>query len=147
MLAAAMGVTVPAESVNAEAAIGYATARCDETPVRAARDFTQQAGTAIAPPYKPHRYRADRRATHHGQKDAARSFHGAAWGQIFKDRVEFGAGNLGRRAAARQVKRGCFATWCGAHDQSPVSHRRKMRARFRDQAEPRLIVTLNICNL
>jgi hypothetical protein len=140
MLAAAMSVavTMPVESVNAEAAIGYATAHCDETPVRAARDFTQQAGTAIAPPHKPHRYRADRRATHHGQKDAARAFHGAVSGWIFKGRVEFGAGNLSRRAAARQVKRGCFATWCGAHDQSPVSHRRKMRARFRDQAETRV---------
>lgn len=113
MLAAAMGaaVTMPVESATAEAAMGYATARCDETPVRAARDFTQQAGTAIAPPYKPHRYRADRRATHHGQKDAARAFHGAVSGWIFKGWVEFGAGNLGRRAAARQVKRGCFATW------------------------------------
>jgi hypothetical protein len=40
MLAAAMGVAVPMESVNAEAAIGHAMARCDETPVRAARDFT-----------------------------------------------------------------------------------------------------------
>jgi hypothetical protein len=77
MLAAAMGVAVPVESVNAEAAIGHATARCDETPVRAARDSTQQARAAIAPPYKTHRYRADRRATHHGQKDAPRAFHGA----------------------------------------------------------------------
>jgi hypothetical protein len=133
-----MGVAVPMESVNAEAAIGYATARCDETPVRAARDFTQQAGTAIAPPHKPHRYRADRRATHHGQKDAARAFHGAVSGWIFKGRVEFGAGNLSRRAATRQVKRGCFATWCGAHDRSFVSHWRKIRARFRDQAAPRV---------
>jgi hypothetical protein len=79
-----MGVAVPVESVNAEAAIGYAAARRDETPVRAARDFTQQAGTAIAPPHKPHRYRADRRATHHGQKDAARAFHGAVSGWISK---------------------------------------------------------------
>jgi hypothetical protein len=73
-----MGVAVPVESATAEAAIGYATARCDETPIRAARDFTQQARTAIAPSHKAHRYRADRRATHHGQKDAVRAFHGAA---------------------------------------------------------------------
>ncbi len=135
MLAAAMGVAVPVESVNAEAAIGYTAAHCDETPVRAARDFMQQAGTAIASPYKPHRYRADRRTTHHGQKDAARAFHDADSGWIFKVRLEFGAGNLGRRAAARQAKRGCFATWCGAHQ---VSHRRKMRARFRDRAAVRV---------
>jgi hypothetical protein len=140
MLAAAMGVAVaiPVESVNAEAAIGHTAAHCHETPVRAARDFTQQAGTAIASPYKPHRYRADRRTTHHGQKDAARAFHGAVSDWIFKVRIEFGSGNLGRRAAARQAKRGCFATWCGAHDQSQVSHRRKMRARFRDRAAVRV---------
>jgi hypothetical protein len=99
-----VAVTMPVESVNAEAAIGYATARCDETPVRAARDFTQQAGTAIAPPHKTHRYRADRRATHHGQENAARAFHAAVSGSIFKGRIEFVAGNLVRRAGARQVK-------------------------------------------
>jgi hypothetical protein len=150
MLAAAMSVavTMPVESVNAEAAIGHATARCDETSIRAARDFTQQAGTAIAPPHKPRRYRADRRAPHHGQKDAARAFHWAASGQIFKGRVEFVAGNLGWRAAARQVKRGYFAAWSGAHlsvaRQPPKQNARKVP---RSSRNPRPIVTLNACNL
>jgi hypothetical protein len=98
-----MGVAVPVESATAEAAMGHATAGRDETPVRAARDFPQQAWAAIAPSHKTHRYRADRRATHHGQEDAARAFHGAASGRIFKCGIESVVGNLGRRAGARQV--------------------------------------------
>jgi hypothetical protein len=79
-----MAVAVEPARSTAEAAIGHAPARRDEPPVRATRHFAKQAGAAIAPPRKTHRYRADRGGTHHGQDDAARAFHGVASGEIRK---------------------------------------------------------------
>src|SRR3984957_7958699 len=78
----AMPVPVPVESSTAEAAIGHALARRDETPIRAPRHFAKQAGAAAPQPHKTHRYRADRRVTTQVQDDAARAFHGAASRQI-----------------------------------------------------------------
>src|SRR6202035_1250974 len=57
-LAATMRVAMPMESPTAESAIGHTLTRRDDTPIRAARHF--EAGAAVAPPHKTHRYRADR---------------------------------------------------------------------------------------
>ena len=73
-----MAVAMESARSTAEAAIGNAPAGRDQTPVRTEGGFTRQAGAAIAPPHKTHRYRADRRSAHHGQDDAARAFHDAA---------------------------------------------------------------------
>jgi hypothetical protein len=84
-----MRMAVPVESARSstKATIGHALARRDEPPVRAARYFAKEAGAAVAPPHKTHRYRADRRGTHHGQNDTARAFHGVVSGEILKRRV------------------------------------------------------------
>jgi len=66
-----MGVAMAVESAAAEAAIGHALARRDETPIRAARYLAKEAGAAIASPHKTRRYRGNRGGTHHGQDDAA----------------------------------------------------------------------------
>jgi len=67
-----MAVTV--ESGTAEAAICRG-ATLNEASIRAARSIWHASGTAIDTRHKAHRYRADRRGTHHGQDDTARTFH------------------------------------------------------------------------
>jgi hypothetical protein len=71
-----MAVPVPVESMQAAAktAIGRA-ATVHEPSIRAARSIGNASGTAVYPPHKTHRYRADGRGTHHGQDDTARTFH------------------------------------------------------------------------
>jgi hypothetical protein len=71
-----MAMTVAVESMRpaAEAAIcGGAT--LNEASVRAARSIWHASGTAIDTWHKAHRYRADRRCTHHGQDHTAGTFH------------------------------------------------------------------------
>jgi len=67
-----MAVTV--ESGTAEAAICRG-ATLNEASIRAERSIWHAPGTAIDARHKAHRYRADRRGTHHGQDDTARTFH------------------------------------------------------------------------
>ena len=73
-----MTVTVRLESMwrTAEAAIGGA-AILHRSSVRAAYHDWYASGPAIALLRKAHRYRAGRRGTHHGQDDAAGTFHRA----------------------------------------------------------------------
>jgi len=127
-----MRMAVPMESARpaAEAAIGHAPAGGDEAPIRAAHHFTKQAGAAIAPPHKTHRYRADRRATHHGQDDAARAFHMAASDQILERRDQTGCGSLLRHAAACEAsKRRIFHGIVGRTPAFVVSRRNATRTR------------------
>ena len=70
-----MAMTV--ESGTAEAAICRG-ATLNEASIRVARSIWHASGTAIDTRHKTHRYRADRRGTHHGQDDAAGTFHDAA---------------------------------------------------------------------
>jgi hypothetical protein len=72
-----MDVAVPMKSARAaaEAAIGHA-AKCDRPSVRADRLHSNPAGPATTARNEAHRYGADGRGTHHGQDDAAGTFHG-----------------------------------------------------------------------
>ena len=76
MLAAAVHVSVAVESAwsASEAAIRRA-AIGNGLPVRSCRHDGNASGTAAAARDKAHRDRADSRGTHHGQDDAARTFH------------------------------------------------------------------------
>jgi hypothetical protein len=69
-----MTMTVESMRCTAEAAICRGAA-LNEAPVRAARSIWNASGTAIDTRHKTHRYRANRRGTHHGQDDTARTFH------------------------------------------------------------------------
>jgi hypothetical protein len=75
-LASAMPVAMTVESMRctAEAAICRG-ATLNEAPIRAARSIGNASGTAIDTRHKTHRYRANRRGTHHGQDDTAGTFH------------------------------------------------------------------------
>jgi hypothetical protein len=81
-MAMAVTVTVPVESVrtSAEAAIGDPLARRDRPSVQVAPHFTRESRAAVTSLRKSQRHGADGSATHHGQDDAARAFHGAAFG-------------------------------------------------------------------
>jgi hypothetical protein len=72
----AMAVTMAVESMRptAKAAICRG-ATLNEASIRAARSIWHASGTAIDTRHKTHRYRADRRGTHHGQDDTAGTFH------------------------------------------------------------------------
>jgi len=70
----AMPVTMAVESGTAEAAICRG-ATLNEASIRAERSIRHASGTAIDTRHKAHRYRADRRGTHHGQDDTAGTFH------------------------------------------------------------------------
>jgi hypothetical protein len=70
----AMTVAVAVESRSAEAAICRG-ATLNEASIRAERSIWHASGTAIDTRHKAHRYRADRRGTHHGQDDTAGTFH------------------------------------------------------------------------
>src|SRR6266852_3070464 len=69
-----MAMTVESMQCTAEAAI-CRWATLNEAPVRAARSIWNASGTAIDTRHKAHRYRANRRGTHHGQDDTAGTFH------------------------------------------------------------------------
>jgi hypothetical protein len=69
-----MTMTVESMRCTAEAAIGRG-ATLNEAPVRAARSIWNASGAAIDTRHKTHRYRANRRGTHHGQDDTAGTFH------------------------------------------------------------------------
>src|SRR6266478_1177696 len=71
-----MAVTMAVESMRctAEAAICRG-ATLNEASIGVARSIRHASGTAIDARHKTHRYRADRRGTHHGQDDTARTFH------------------------------------------------------------------------
>ena len=69
-----MAMTMTVESGTAEAAICRG-ATLNEASIRAARSIWHASGTAIDTRHKAHRYRADRRGTHHGQDDTAGTFH------------------------------------------------------------------------
>ena len=69
-----MAMTVAVESGTAEAAICRG-ATLNEASIRAERSIWHASGTAIDTRHKAHRYCADRRGTHHGQDDPARTFH------------------------------------------------------------------------
>ena len=102
-----MGVAVPVESAAAEAAIGYATARCDETPVRAARDSAANRDrnrSGAQDPSIPRR--SPRYPSWSGGHGASVSC--SLW-LFFVCRIEFVAGNLVRRTGVTQEKRECFA--------------------------------------
>ena len=73
-VAMTMAVAVESMRCTAEAAICRG-ATLNEAPVRAARSIGNASGTAIDTRHKTHRYRANRRGTHHGQDDAAGTFH------------------------------------------------------------------------
>ena len=75
-LASAMPVTMTMESMRpaAEAAICRG-ATLNEASIRAGRSIWHASGTAIDTRHKAHRYRADRRGTHHGQDHTAGTFH------------------------------------------------------------------------
>ena len=70
----AMTVTVESMRSTAEAAICRG-ATLNEASIRAERSIWHASGTAIDTRHKAHRYRADRRGTHHGQDDTAGTFH------------------------------------------------------------------------
>ena len=70
----AMIMTMESMRPAAEAAICRG-ATLNEASIRAARSKRHASGTAIDTRHKTHRYRADRRGTHHGQDDAAGTFH------------------------------------------------------------------------
>jgi len=72
----AMAVTMAVESMRctAEAAICRG-ATLNEASIGVARSIWHASGTAIDTRHKAHRYRADRRGTHHGQDDTAGTFH------------------------------------------------------------------------
>jgi hypothetical protein len=74
--AMAVTVTMAVESMRctAEAAICRG-ATLNEASIRAERSIWHASGTAINTRRKAHRYRADRRGTHHGQDDTAGTFH------------------------------------------------------------------------
>ena len=76
MAAMPVKMTVAVESMRctAEAAICRG-ATLNEAPIRAARSIGNASGTAIDTRHKTHRYRANRRGTHHGQDDTAGTFH------------------------------------------------------------------------
>src|SRR5882724_5904452 len=69
-----MAMTVESMHCTAEAAICRG-ATLNEAPVRAARSIWNASGDAIDTRHKTHRYRANRRGTHHGQDDTAGTFH------------------------------------------------------------------------
>jgi hypothetical protein len=69
-----MAMTVESMQCTAKAAICRG-ATLNEAPVRAARSIWNASGTAIDARHKTHRYRANRRGTHHGQDDTAGTFH------------------------------------------------------------------------
>src|SRR5260370_20928303 len=69
-----MAMTMAVESGTAEAAICRG-ATLNEASIRAERSIRHASGTAIDTRHKAHRYRADRRGTHHGQDDTAGTFH------------------------------------------------------------------------
>src|SRR6266849_11104575 len=75
-MAMAVTVTMAVESMRctAEAAICRG-ATLNEASIRAERSIRHASGTAIDTRHKAHRYRADRRGTHHGQDDTAGTFH------------------------------------------------------------------------
>jgi hypothetical protein len=72
-----MAMAMPVETMRctAEAAIGRG-AVLNEPSVRAARSIRNAPGAAVYPRHKTHRYRTDGSGAHHGQDDAARTFHG-----------------------------------------------------------------------
>jgi hypothetical protein len=70
-----MAVSMKSTRAAAEAAIGHA-AIPDRPPVRADRLHSNPAGSASTARNEAHRYGADSRGTHHGQDDAAGTFHG-----------------------------------------------------------------------
>ena len=70
----AMAVTMESMRCTAEAAICRG-ATLNEASIRVARSIWHASGTAIDTRHKTHRYRADRRGTHHGQDDTAGTFH------------------------------------------------------------------------
>ena len=80
-LTATMGVVMAMELMRemSEAAKGCRPASHDVPSVESARSFAQKAGAAVPSGQEAHRNRADGRASHHGQDDAPRSFHGMAW--------------------------------------------------------------------
>lgn len=69
-----MAMAVESMRCTAEAAICRG-ATLNEASIRAARSIWHASGTAIDTRHKAHRYRADRRGTHHGQDDTAGTFH------------------------------------------------------------------------
>ena len=69
-----MAVTMESMRPAAEAAI-CRRATLNEASIRAARSIGNASGTAIDTRHKTHRYRANRRGTHHGQDDTAGTFH------------------------------------------------------------------------
>src|SRR6266478_8772597 len=71
-----MAVTMAVESMRctAEAAICRG-ATLNEASIGVARSIWHASGTAIDTRHKAHRYRTDRRGTHHGQDDTAGTFH------------------------------------------------------------------------
>src|SRR6266478_8616859 len=69
-----MTVTMESMRCTAEAAICRG-ATLNEASIGVARSIWHASGTAIDTRYKAHRYRADRRGTHHGQDDTAGTFH------------------------------------------------------------------------
>src|SRR5882672_1348574 len=69
-----MAMTVESMQCTAEAAICRG-ATLNEAPVGAARSIWNASGAAIDTRHKTHRYRANRRGTHHGQDDTAGTFH------------------------------------------------------------------------
>ena len=73
-MAMAMAMTMESMRCTAEAAICRG-ATLNEASIRAARSIWHASGTAIDTRHKAHRYRADRRGTHHGQDDTAGTFH------------------------------------------------------------------------
>src|SRR6267378_2177674 len=69
-----MAMAVESMRCTAEAAI-CSGATLNEASIGVARSIWHASGTAIDTRHKAHRYRADRRGTHHGQDDTAGTFH------------------------------------------------------------------------
>ena len=81
-MAVAMAVEMAREA--SEAAIGHTVAGDVRPSVEAARHLTNKAGAAVMSIDKARRHGADGPAAHHGQDDAARTFHVTALGDTMQ---------------------------------------------------------------
>jgi hypothetical protein len=96
----AMSMTMESMRPAAEAAICRG-ATLNEASIRAERSIWHASGTAIDTRHQTHRYRADRSGTHHGQDDAAGTFHAITCTHTFDEsRPALSAKAFGIRGSA-----------------------------------------------
>jgi hypothetical protein len=126
-----------------EPAIGRRATCHDRPPVETVDHLADETRTAVGPPYKAHRDRADGSASHHGQDDAARALHDDISKAGLVRRT-----HLGMRAGLEQAEGGWLAVLCDVvisrrknAPKRPARSRRIRRASFRSRRKRSMVRT------